>query len=113
MDFGPILEAFRLQKSIKIAINFEIDFWTAEKSIRDQKQSSSVAQAPPLRTPEGVLTGLQYCSPVVRRTRTLEKRTGASDLTRRVPVARRILKVSARIEVWNHSEIKIEHFGKV
>ena len=29
MDFGSILESFRLQKSIKIAINFGIDFWTA------------------------------------------------------------------------------------
>ena len=31
MDFGPILEAFWLQKSIKIAINFGIDFWMALK----------------------------------------------------------------------------------
>ena len=31
MDFGTILEAFWLQKSIKIAINFGIDFWKAPK----------------------------------------------------------------------------------
>ena len=36
----------------KIAISFVINFWKALKSIRDQKQSSSVAQAPPLRTPK-------------------------------------------------------------
>ena len=58
MDFASTLEAFRLQKSIKISIDFGIDFWKALKSIRDPEQSNSAAQDPRLRTPKGVLTGL-------------------------------------------------------
>ena len=36
MDFGPIWDGFWLQKSVEIAINFGIDFWRAEKWIRDR-----------------------------------------------------------------------------
>ena len=81
MDAGPILQAFRFQTSIKMAINFGIVFWKAEKSILDQWESKSIAQAPSLRTPKAVLTGLQDWSPVPEGNRNggMEKLCPGSD----------------------------------
>ena len=59
MDFGQILEAVRLPKTIKIGINFGIDFWKALKWPGTGWRISREPRTFPLRTPEDVLTGLQ------------------------------------------------------
>ena len=84
VDFGWVLDVFLDSKdrSKLLSSSGSICEW---HSAKDVWESRVPAPGPPLRTPKGVLTGLQDCSPVVRRTRTLEQRTGAGDLTRRWP----------------------------
>ena len=55
-------------------------------------EGSGSARTPP-RTPKGVQTGLQDCSPVVHRTRNWDWGLYAETLTRRPPAARRILRM--------------------